>query len=428
MVIPGEILFTNTQQDLNKAVNRDTELQEAIVFLVVLPIFNALMMSTVNFFKESIPVGEIRAAILLLFFIYFLIRRFPKSYANRTNLILIIYILFSGLYTFLEFGVFNVVAMRIILATFFFSAGYYYVNSYERFILMNKAFFISLFIILLIIGLSNILNLEVRQVYTDVDINFGAQGVNTTKILTLFILLYPVQEVVLRGTRMHKYLLPVIAVSLVLVFMGLKRGAVFGLLAGSSVLLITGAFQGRTMKRVLYIILLLAITTPVYYPRVVKMYEARENQIKFYEDDQYRTEARFSEVERTFEDIKNKDFLSVMIGEGLGSEMYYFGTNRMIHTDYISILHGGGIIGLIIYLFSYLAIMIEQKRYHRILKRLKIFSLLWKVSLALLACASLLALSGLYHTIDLRAVLLMFLGGSAGLSRSYLKSISELSD
>ena len=388
------------------------------VYIKYMSYFNVIILSFVNLTKDTIDLGLIRGLVLFVAAAYFFATKRVRSETFSYLLYFSVYILIMGLVTWSRYNFFPDKALKVLLGSVSFAYGLYFINSFQRFIELNRVFIISILIILVTIIIANLTGVTYK-LYADTGFSLGGQGVNIAKNLAIYVLPFPIYLILNRKKIPNLVLRILYILCLIIIAVSLKRGAMLGLLLGTATYFITSARRGKFLRNSLLVIFVLFLAYPIYEPILKETLKAREENFSFTEED-VESEGRFTEFKMTWNDIKHKPVVRTLFGEGVQSEAVYFDINRMHHTDLISILFGAGIVGLVLYILTYYKVYREIRKF-RVLDREKpMVREMRAVSYALLLGLIGLSVSGVYHTIDLRAASLLYMGGCIGLMRSYV--------
>jgi len=382
--------------------------------------FNVLILSFVNLLKDSIDLGVIRGIVLFIAAAYFFSLKRVRSTTFNYLMYFSAYILIMGIVTYLRYDFFPDKVLKVFLGSVSFAYGLYFINSFQRFVELNRVFIISILIIMVTILMANITGVTYK-LYADTGFSLGGQGVNIAKNLTIFVLPFPIYMLLTRNRNSGMALRVLYMVCLILIFISLKRGAMLGLLLGTSVYFLISAKRGKFLRNSLVVILVLFLAYPLYKPVLMTTFIAREKNFSFTEAD-IEKEGRYSEYKLTWEDIRHKSILRTFAGEGVQSEAKYFRITRLHHSDFFSVLFGAGIIGLILYILTYFKAYKEVIFFRFLEKEKPLVREMRAVTTALIFGLIGLSLSGVYHTIDLRSSAFLYIGGCIGLMRSYMIS------
>lgn len=402
---------------LSKILNR-----RIYFFLMILPIFNALMLSSVNYIKDAIPISAIRGLIHILIIIYFFKNSNPKHSVLKIIYLFSLDIFLMGLITYIRYNTFDLNVIKIIIANLFFAFGYQFVKDDYSLKIFSRGMVYTLSTIILFIIISSILGLKARQVYANIGVNFGGMGVNITKTIVLFLLMIPLFLKVLNNNNiLRKVIVILIFMSLIVIVLGMKRGAFLGLISGFSVYFFITKRKIRFIRYLSVFGIILVLASPFYMDKLVAVYEVRSANFSIDEEENLDNEARFHEIIKVTSDFIVKNPINMIFGEGIASEFYYYNTKRMFHIDFTSLLHGTGLLGIFLYYYFYVLYFKRIKRLYVYNKNNQLVQEIFAVSVSLMIATLFMMLSGFYHGIDNRAFFLLFLGGMMG----YLERLNK---
>ena len=408
----------------NMQMDRRTQIRKPLyrkwefdVYIKYMTYFNVLILSFVNLLKETVNLGIIRAVVLFAAATWFFSTKKVKSVTFNWLMLFSLWIVIMGVVTWMRYDFFPDKVLKVFLGSVAFAYGLFFINSFQRFIELNRVYMISIIIILLTILIANFTGVSYK-LYADTGFSFGGQGVNIAKNLTVFVLPFPIYLILTKKKGQGLALRIIYVICLVLIILSLKRGAMLGLLLGMAAYFMTSGRQGKFLRNSLIVFAVLFFTYPLYESVLQQTFMARQDNFSLEEKD-IESEGRFTEYKMTVQDIRHKSILRVITGEGVQAESKYFNIPRLHHTDLFSILFGSGAIGLVLYIMTYYGAFKETKFFRILEKKKPMVREMRAVIYALIAGLIGLSLSGVYHTIDLRAAAFLYIGGCLGLMRSY---------
>jgi hypothetical protein len=239
--------------------------------------------------------------------------------------------------------------------------------------------------------------------------NFGGIGVNLAKMLSAFLLLFPVFLLHLKNKKgkILAYLLLVLALAFIL--FAFKRSAILGFFMGIIVVLIYYPNRGKVVKSMAVFVVAAVTTSPLYIGQVVDNFNARKDAIDLREDENLEKQARYLEFARVTHTWVNEGWGFRLFGSELFNDREFYHVRRMLHTDYMSILNGAGLIGLFLFVFLHIAIAyVFYLEYIR--SQLSIAKLYFAVSAALVVALLFYGFAGTVYSVEPRASVLLFLG------------------
>ena len=387
------------------------------IYIKYMTYFNVIILSFVNLLKETVNLGIVRAIVLFTAASWFFATRKVRSATFNYLMLFSLWILIMGTVTWFRYEFFPDKVLKVFLGSVSFAYGLYFITSFQRFIELNKVYITSIILIMVTILLANLTGVSYK-LYTETGFSLGGQGVNIAKNLTIFVLPFPIYLIIVKKRWQGMALRVLYVACLVIIIISLKRGAMLGFMLGMTAYFVTSGRRGKFLRNSLIAFAVLFFTYPLYEPVIQQTFAAREQNFSLEEKD-IEEEGRFMEYKMTIQDIREKSALKVLTGEGVQSEGEYFNIPRMHHTDLFSILFGAGLIGLVLYILTYYKAFREGMFFRGLEAGKPIVREMRSVINALIAGLIGLSVSGVYHTIDLRAAALLYIGGCIGLMRSY---------
>ena len=102
----------------------------------------------------------------------------------------------------------------------------------------------------------------------------------------------------------------------------------------------------------------LYLFAPVYIDQVIDNFKAREEAIDLRSEENREKQARYLEYFRVTDAWIEGSWKHRLIGSEMFNDCHYYRVKRMLHTDYMTILSGGGAIGFFIFIGLYSSIII----------------------------------------------------------------------
>lgn len=176
----------------------------------------------------------------------------------------------------------------------------------------------------------------------------------------------------------------------------------------------------RVIKRLLIIVMVFIIMYPLFDSLIENAFTARAESA-FIGSGEYEEESRYLEFQRVYNDWRKRGVGGKLIGNGeLFNDIEYFNVRRMLHTDYMTMLSGAGIVGLVIYLLIPLYIIKDSHKIKTRALRNNFFIgndlFATVVSLALASYA--FGMAGSIMAIDVRALFFLYTGAIIGLMKN----------
>ena len=331
-------------------------------FVLVIPILNSLATITVNYFNSgTLNPGTVRALIIVSFIIFFIFRSYKNNSINNAIIFYMLYLLFL---TFLSsnffFSFYNYV--KVFIAFFMIPIGIFFFKDKSDLKKLNNVFLIVLLLNIVNFSISNVFKLGSSD-YLEDTVYFGSGRVNIAKSVSMVLLTTPI------FLQFHKKkiirIVGIIAIffGALIVFLAVKRSALLALILGFFVYIIFSPNKAKKIKFLIIIGLLATITSSFYLETILVRFEAREERFEFTDPEFQDEENRVKEVNMVLSDFSNRNVFQVLFGTEFFNDREYYHTRRMLHTDYMSLLHGTGIVGFAWFYFIYL-LLIRKIRFY----------------------------------------------------------------
>jgi len=405
---------------MNLQVNRSKGYSWHFWFFLAIPVINAIASNTTEYFSSDIlNTGNLRALIIGLFAAWFVFTKLPNENLPRVILFYIAYYFILVLFATDRLTSGNLY-LKFVLGVIMLPLGYYYVNSIARLEVLLKVLLITLGLHILNIVIANIFQLGTSD-YLDKTFYFGAGRVNITKNILILVFMMPVTMLFI--PRYRKAVTVMYIIAFLITIIGIKRSVLISAAAGIVTYL---AVKQRftLLLRTVAAISVLLIVMMLVFPDLTNLFrsrfEARGERVELTEET-IETEGRLSETETVFSAWKSGSFRHKLVGSEVFNDRLYFDTPRMLHTDYMIILNGSGLIGLFLWFYLFVRIIREKNRYYRGLKNHVLFREMNAVFWVLLVAQLILSVSGTIYAIELRSLIFLFWGAFLGTMRGFLK-------
>lgn len=379
--------------------------------VIFFPILNALATVLVPYTPDGIiNIGMIRAFIIIVFGVYFLLNYFTVKFnLSVITFIFLFYILFSVIISKDYVVGFNVY-FKFFVATIHILFGLHYGSRPFFISRISISILIMLGIYILDFIISNILNVGATS-YKGVEneINFGGSGVNLAKCVSAILLMIPIMFYDFKSTILKRVLIFLTIAGVIHVLFAFKRSGVTSLFLGYFIILL---FYPNPLKKIQFsirILIFAILITPFVYDQIIDNYQAREKAIRLDDKENLEEQARYVEYQRGINEWQSQSWDYKLFGAELFNSKLYFKTRRTFHTDYMTLLAGAGITGVFLLLFHYYS-MIKTLWQKNIYFRTELNQLQFAVGLALVVSMVLYGFSGLVQAIEPRATILLFIG------------------
>lgn len=306
-----------------------------------------------------------------------------------------------------------------------FPIGYCYLNTPKSFKTLISLSILILIIYLLSIVISNIFKLGTSDYALDT-FYFGSLGVNVTKEIFVLILFAPISFYIFPNRR--KILGFLYLSGLIVAIIGIKRSVLISTILS---VIIYGYLSKLSIKYLRFIIIgtILIVLTILLFPSIYNIFllrlESREAQLLINEEN-IEKEARYNEWQVVTQNWIETSIKQKLIGSEPFNDRLYYKNGRMLHTDYMIILNGSGIIGLFLWFYIYWSIFKEKKILYKHLKNERFFNELNAVFVILLISQLIISISSTVYAISFRSIIFLFWGSSLGLMQNTIRKKSLL--
>jgi len=395
-------------------------------FIVILPILNALSSVLTNYFTGGIAnPGQVRVFLVLLFGAYFLTTKFPHK--NPIAKVVLAYLVFILILTLMStnFAISFNVYLKFAVSYVFLFFGIYYIRNPEMLKRVSLSILVMLGIFILNFIISNIFGLGARS-YRGVEnqLNFGASGVNLAKQITPLILMMPIILKFFIKSINQKIIYMLIFGGVLFVLFAFKRTPLVSLFLGYVIIGLIIPNKAKTIKYFFVLLFAAVALSPIYLSQVLDNFQAREQAIDLSDEENLEKQARYQEFNFVLDSWENGDLKHKLIGSDIFAAHEYFNLGRMLHTDYMTMLSGSGIIGLFGFLFIYVYIVYYLWR-KRMRYKHAFFAYAFAVGAAIIVNFLFMGVSGIAQAVEPRATVFLFLGMLIGFKPEYFNTAQD---
>ncbi len=383
-------------------------------FVMLIPVLNIMVPFFVGDIEpRGIHLGTIRGGVLLLFCIFFIVKRFPLNEVNLFILFFLLYLLIlilfsdnplSSLYSYIN----------VVISTMMFSVGYYYIRTLDDLRNLNTILVVTTTIICIYLVYTNLFSVGIST-YLDGTFYTGVVNVNITKILAAILITFP--SIYLFKKTNDKLTIAIFVLSLIFIILGLKRSALLSVVTGTIIYMLLSYQKTRILKAATILASLLILLSPIYLDTLLDRYEKRERAIQATLDPKQSAEMRIDrigEFMHVVDIMRSEDFYTKLFGKNLFNIVDviegFGGKGRVLHVDYSVYLYGSGVVGLFLFLSLYLVIHYEKQKYYKYIKGIPWARELNAVFYALIGLAMVMSIAGSWGAVGLRTIILMYLG------------------
>lgn len=396
-------------------MNKGLKYNWEVWFFLSIPIINVFGWFFGFFFTRGfLNPGNLRAYIILLFVIFVIFKRF---YLNSVNLNILWYLIFTfALIVLFSSDIPNslYIFMKFFMSTSLFFVGYYYSKIPGVFKLLCNSYIVTLAMYILAILLANLFSIGYTSYEGVSDIMFfGPSGVNISKNIVSIILIFPLLKYLNKTKAYARTLNILMLVSIILVFIAFKRTPMLSISLGFLVYLVLTPKKTRMIKTLIGSVTLLLLLSPLYLNRIEQNYIARQDAIRLDDPENIDKQARYHEIFMTLEAFEKGNVRHKLFGSEFFNDRCFYGTPRMLHTDYMSLLSGTGLVGLIWFLLIYYKIYSHIRNLY-LKNKTDLTRDLYIVGVILIINSLVLGIAGTIPAIDPRSIIFLYLGAITG--------------
>jgi hypothetical protein len=391
-------------------------------FVLAIPIINAVASNTTEYFQSALfNPGNLRAIIIGVFALYFIFTKLPNERIFRFIMFYLLFYLLLVLISTDKLHSGNLF-LKFFLGIIMFPIGYYYIDSVGKFKGLVTVLFFTLLLHLTNLAIANIFKLGTSD-YLDESFYFGAGRVNITKNILILVFMVPVT---LLFTNKHKLkVIFVFLIAFVVTIIGIKRSVLVSGAVGFIIYLVIKQKISQLFKIVIasaLLIFLIITILPRLTGLITARFNARSDRVEISEET-LETEGRFDETKQVWINWKLGSMKHKLIGSEVFNDRIFYNSKRMLHTDYMVILNGSGIIGLFLWFYMLVIIIREKGIYYSRLKKNTLFQEMNAVFWILISTQLIISISGTVYAIEVRSLLFLIWGAFIGTMRGYLKNL-----
>lgn len=390
---------------------------------IFLPILNTIASVTQNYF-DGFGTGHIRILIILLFIVFAFHKFYQNTLINFIIIINLVYLFILALFATDLSYTFSIL-VKYGISTLLFTIGYYYIKNLEEYKRLLKAYVFILFIITFSILIANIFHLGSSDYTSETSFYYGVARVDITMSMAVLILAVSPIFLLITNKKRQIYIVVILLISFIIVLLGMKRTAIASLILGYIIYMFISHISIKQIGKYIGISFILLLFSPLFFNTLYTRYLSRQEAGRFDIDQAQGEEARFMEVNNVINDFINGDIGHKLFGSELFNYKEFANVERMLHTDYTTMLHGSGLIGIFIFIFIYLLIFKKVNFYRKFFKKNKLMISVVATSFSLLVVALILGIGSTVHGIGVRAYIFLFLGASLGVLNSHYNYIKK---
>jgi len=380
--------------------------------VLLLPVINGLAtILTTYFIGSALNPGILRGVFIVSFSFYFLYKNIVSQgwisfwvYANIFYFFLISFFSSDWNVSFNSYLKYYVSVIHILFGLYY-GRKDGFIRRMCISILLMLAIYLLDFILANIFGYGGVSYSGVEN-----SLNFGGLGVNLAKSIVMILMLFPFLFSLFHQSKRKWILYFFVVASILFILFAFKRSAMLGAVVGFLIIAITYPSKGRIMKFLFGLSIVSLISAPVYINQVIDNFRAREDAIDLRSEENREKQARYLEYFRVTDAWVNGSWKHRLVGSEMFNDRYYYRVKRMLHTDYMTILSGGGAIGVMIFIGLYVSIIIFFLRAY-FLKVGRLTQVYSGIMIAMTVTMLVFGVAGIIHGVEPRGTYFLLVGG-----------------
>ena len=393
--------------------------------ILFIPVYLILFDVIYGFYQTGSGFGTHRNIALTLLVVYFILIFRKIVVLNIWMTIYLLYVLllvpFSSNFVESMQGYLSVFASMLL-----FPVGFYFIRNYSELKVLNTSMIVLASIFVINSLISSVFGLGFD--YYGGGVTLG--GFITSKLFSasLFLVLLPVILPLTDKTIPKIYIILISGLVFVFLLLSMRRTSIFIPVFGFILYFIFSQKKMLSIATFSVFAFMLLFAYPFYKDALENQFRARRETLEETSlDQEYRYKEAFIVVSETFSDLKTGLFGKEIFNSSGNYNQGKWGT-RPIHIDYDLILHGSGIIGLILYLMIFADIFFKYVRYASSVPNDLYMNELKSLFKILLILILLISFNGGMLQLSYRATIFLYLGALLGIFHKYYKYATGQSD
>jgi hypothetical protein len=300
--------------------------------------------------------------------------------------------------------------MRHFVLMTLFAAGFYLVRDVDRLRILNVGLLASTGLLLLNFVLAQVFGFGRSPYKAETAVYLGGGGIHLVNNFAYFVLLVPVLLLLTRRRLARYAIFAAALLSGVAVLMVMKRISILAMGAGVLVYLVLAPQKERRIVVLLATLGILAVFSPLYLDTVL----ARSDRLV---ETNVESDKQSRDWDRWTSDWARSGYSTkvFLVGKDIFLSAEHVGGTQKIHVDYIALLHGGGAVGLTIYMLVFAALLLSNGIRGSPIRRFVFARELRAVSWALVVACFIVGWSSGMSAVTPRGMIFLYTGAIAGL-------------
>ena len=359
-----------------------------------------------------------RAALFLCYIIYVWVTKIKIHKSNIFIFLFLCYLLILIPFSSNPFNTFRIY-LQVSVSLLMFPVSYFIFNRLKDWKKLNNSMIWIMLIIVINTLIGSIFGFGRRYYTQDEDFLtgflYGSRLYPGSIALILLPLILPLIQ-----KRKYKLLVYILSFSVfIILVLSMRRTAFLIVLVGYFIYFIFSVKKKTLLFGILGFICIFYISLPIFNNILTTRFEARKErfQLNFYE-----SEGRYIETILVFNDFKSFELIKKLFGTELFNSPGNFGEGvlggRQIHSDILVLIHGSGVVGLVLYLLVHYRIFRTFIYYKKKLPNVAYIKEMIAVFISLFIIILVVSTIGGIHAITFRSIFFIYLGAILGIFRN----------
>lgn len=396
---------------------RSSGISVRMAAVILIPILNAMADVTTNFVESGLASpGGVRAVLMAVMVMLL----FPRRAAVPLFLVpvyaLLAYLFARSLATSDVVAVFEASFSKVLISFLMLPIGYHVVRTRRALNQLHWGLYAGGLIIAAQFALAQVFGWG-ESVYVEDSFYVGGALVQTTYTLALLALIWPTVALTAESTMMRRLSIIGVVTFIVFVLLVFRRASIVGLFVGLGVYWVLASGKIKAFARGIGVLVLVVAASPLFVSTLSERATARSLENRPLEE-----EARLAELVIVGNDFARNGSRHALFGAELFNSPTYFNVERQLHVDYLILLHGGGVVGLLLYGLAHLSLLWKLHATQRGALEPRWRAESRAVFWAVIVFSAVVSLSGSLNAIGYRSALFLYLGALLGVSDAQSRS------
>lgn len=399
-----------------KNMNKKKQVNSLILIISINIIFDVI---TGVLFSKGGTISLVRAFVIYSVILYNIINK-PMILKYNIYIVLLIFQTVILLFVSNDFAYAIRYSSKVFASMLLYLIAFDSFTKSEDIVKLSKSIVLIYAVLIFNYIISNVLNIGV-DVYSSGGDFLNGNLYDSWNTFTYALIYSPlVLSSTIRRKRLF-YLYFIIIILLIILVMSMKRTAIAGIILSVLIYYAYGVKNrsSKYNKVIIVSLLVLLFASPLYMDKIENRFYTRSDKMNIQSVSQ---ETRYAEIDIIVAEVFNSEnMLRMLFGDQAFNSPYNYANgaygNRQLHVDYFVLLHGNGLLGLILYLMVFYTIFRDHKRYFNYVPKDKMGLILKPLFISLFLVQFLTSFGGQFYGITFRSLIFIGLGAINGYSK-----------